>query len=328
VAEVSNIYEGMRIRPAALPAEQNSALALILGSNGRLASEGQIADFVRLADQRRIDLSRIQYAEITARLVWAVLPVVNPGRTILLLAPNQMLDQLQAAPAAQVVEQVCADYAGRGFHLAQALVDPLASDVRSVYLKQSFTEMAELIYLQATIRRPAQPPQLPPGFFWHTYSSHTHAFFMKGIIDSYEQSLDCPALNGLREVEDVIQGHQAAGAGAPFDPLLWRVLMERSSDSSEHPRGVLLLTRTDLTDAMELVYVGLAASARRRGLGTIMMKQAMATALADNRRRLTLAVDSRNGPALRLYFRHGLQKIGSKIALMRDLRRPGAAQMS
>jgi len=68
--------------------------------------------------------------------------------------------------------------------------------------------------------------------------------------------------------------------------------------------------------------------ARRRGLGTIMMKQALASVLADNRRRLTLAVDFRNAPALRLYFRHGLQKIGSKIALMRDLRALAVAQPS
>jgi len=328
VTEVSNQSVDAQIKSAQTPAEQHAALALILGTSGRLAGDGQIADFVRIANQRQIDLSEIRYAQIAGRLVWASLPVPNPGRTILMLGPNQLIDPLQVQPAGQVIQQVCFDYAFKGVHMAQALIDPLAVDVRSIYLQHAFMEMAELLYLQANVRRPAPPPPLPEGFLWHTYSSQTHAQFVGAIIDSYAQSLDCPALNGLREVEDVIQGHQAAGAGAPFDPLLWRVLMERETDRSQRPCGVLLLSRTDQTDAMELVYLGLSLHARRRGLGTIMMKQALASVLADNRRRLTLAVDSRNAPALRLYFRHGLQKIGSKIALMRDLRPLTLAQPS
>jgi ribosomal protein S18 acetylase RimI-like enzyme len=38
------------------------------------------------------------------------------------------------------------------------------------------------------------------------------------------------------------------------------------------------------------------------------------------RARFTLAVDSINVPALKLYYRHGFNRIGSKLALMRDLR--------
>jgi ribosomal protein S18 acetylase RimI-like enzyme len=50
------------------------------------------------------------------------------------------------------------------------------------------------------------------------------------------------------------------------------------------------------------------------------MKKALATACVDGRENLSLAVDSRNQPALRLYYRHGMRRIGSRIALIRDLR--------
>ena len=50
-----------------------------------------------------------------------------------------------------------------------------------------------------------------------------------------------------------------------------------------------------------------------------MMRQALWAAREMNLSRLTLAVDSNNAPALRLYYRHGMQRIGSKVALMRDL---------
>jgi hypothetical protein len=36
--------------------------------------------------------------------------------------------------------------------------------------------------------------------------------------------------------------------------------------------------------------------------------------------RLCLAVDALNVPALKLYYRQGMQRVGSKLALMRDLR--------
>jgi ribosomal-protein-alanine N-acetyltransferase len=61
---------------------------------------------------------------------------------------------------------------------------------------------------------------------------------------------------------------------------------------------------------------------RGRGLGELLLNQAFADAAADGRRRLTLAVDSRNQPAMKLYFRHGFGKVAEKMAMLRDLRAP------
>jgi ribosomal protein S18 acetylase RimI-like enzyme len=55
-------------------------------------------------------------------------------------------------------------------------------------------------------------------------------------------------------------------------------------------------------------------------LGEVLMRQALAVTAARGQPRLCLAVDARNTPALKLYYRHGMQRIGSKVALMRDLR--------
>jgi ribosomal protein S18 acetylase RimI-like enzyme len=44
---------------------------------------------------------------------------------------------------------------------------------------------------------------------------------------------------------------------------------------------------------------------------------------------LSLAVDSKNAPALKLYHRHGLSRICTRLALIRDLRdRKTAAPVS
>jgi ribosomal protein S18 acetylase RimI-like enzyme len=51
-----------------------------------------------------------------------------------------------------------------------------------------------------------------------------------------------------------------------------------------------------------------------------MMRHAFATAAAIGARRMSLAVDSNNTPALRLYRRHGMTRLCSRLALLRDLR--------
>jgi ribosomal protein S18 acetylase RimI-like enzyme len=50
------------------------------------------------------------------------------------------------------------------------------------------------------------------------------------------------------------------------------------------------------------------------------MRRAAAVAHASKHGRLSLAVDAGNLPALKLYWRHGMQVIGRKTALLRDLR--------
>jgi ribosomal protein S18 acetylase RimI-like enzyme len=148
---------------------------------------------------------------------------------------------------------------------------------------------------------------------WTAYSAETHALFGRIILDSYQNSLDCPALNGRRDIDDIIAGHQASGN---FDPKLWFLLRE-----GDTPLGVLLLSESLRSDSIELVYLGLTPAARGRKLGELMMRQAYATVSARNQPRLCLAVDSKNTPALKLYYRHGMHRIASKLALLRDLRK-------
>jgi ribosomal protein S18 acetylase RimI-like enzyme len=175
--------------------------------------------------------------------------------------------------------------------------------------------MAELIYLHRTLRRAPAPPPLPANFRIQTYSEETHGAFAAAIPASYQNSLDCPPLNGLRKVQDIIAGHKAAGE---FDPQDWFVL-----SLGDEPVGVLLLSRTLAADGMELVYLGLSPTVRRHGLGDYLMKLAEWRVCQRKLRRLTLAVDSKNEPALRLYYRHGMQRLTSKVALMRELGEEG-----
>lgn len=116
-------------------------------------------------------------------------------------------------------------------------------------------------------------------------------------------------------IEDIVAGHRATGE---FDRNLWFVLCDGATGA-----GVLLLTRVPRSDVIELVYLGVVPAYRGRKVGDLLMRHAAAVISASRYTRLSLAVDAANLPAMKLYWRHGLQAIGRKIAMMRDLRVTG-----
>lgn len=299
-------------RPAA-PREVAGALRLVLGSPAQPADETQVYDFMQFASRRGLNVACTWLAERGGGVVWAVLPIVSPGRTMLILGPaGAPADPASGAAAGGLVDAVCTHFGARDVQLAQVLLDPADAASHRLYQGHAFNPVARLIYLQVAPRRKASAPPLPPRFSWAPYGPASHELFARTITRTYHQSLDCPSLNGLRDIEDVLAGHKASG---DFDPRLWALLCE-----GDEPLGALLLSHTRAAETTELVYLGLVPEGRGRGLAELMMRQALAAAAAQRGGRLSLAVDSGNVPALKLYHRHGMQEVGAKLAMMRDLR--------
>ena len=313
--------------------ELHAALRLILGAHGRPADDAQVLDFLQFALYRGINTEETWIAVVESaasersgrggRVVWAVLPIVSPGRTMLLLTPGAAPPGDALAAAGMLLDAVCSRHAARGVHLAQVLLEPADAWARDVCTVRGFRPMAELVYLQTPVRRtyPAPPPL--PGFELVTYSPETHAEFARAIAETYRESLDCPGLNGMRDMEDVIAGHKASG---DFVPGLWFLFREHvagaQGEAADAPRAraVLLLSPMPHGDAVELVYLGLTPAARGRRVADWVLRYGLASVAAIGRNRLSLAVDSLNVPALKLYYRHGMQRVTSKLAMMRDLR--------
>jgi mycothiol synthase len=289
--------------------DRQEGLRLLLSTGGRIADDGQIEQFVRFAGHRKINLGHLWIARENRRLLWAMLPIISPGRTALLFTPPE---HFHAVAAERLVDAASTWGAGQGVHLYQLLLDPALAGARAVFERQQFRMMAELHYLQSPVRARESLPQLGLGMAWELYSQESHPRFASAITASYRDSLDCPGLAGLRNIEDVIAGHKASGE---FDPRYWFVLRLHSQ-----PVAVLLLNRVAGSDAAELTYLGVAPEARRMGLGTLLVRQALGGAAMMRVKSITLAVDAANAPALRLYFRHGFRKMTSKLAMMRDLR--------
>ncbi len=116
---------------------------------------------------------------------------------------------------------------------------------------------------------------------------------------TYQQTRDCPQLNGVRDVEDVLAGYRAAGV---FDAGRWLIVRHAGTDV-----GCLLLTDFPEHDNWELTYMGVAPSARGNGWGIEMVRYAQWRARLAGRSRLVLAVDAANDPAIRMYVAAGFQ---------------------
>jgi mycothiol synthase len=191
---------------------------------------------------------------------------------------------LRAACGAQKREEI---------RLIQALVEPHKEQELRLLEAAGFVRLAKLIYMQKRAPRTEAKLELPEGIIVEHYSAATHARFARAIAASYEQTLDCPGLVGLRGIEDVIAGHQAAGQ---FEAGMWYAL--RAGDD---PVGVMLLNLSAEGDAVELVYLGLAPRWRGQGLARKLLEHGLWAGRSRGATRMVLAVDDGNQPALALY---------------------------
>ena len=81
--------------------------------------------------------------------------------------------------------------------------------------------------------------------------------FRSTLLATDRETLDCPELNGDRSPEELF-----ASFVQPVDGTTWHLALLRGK-----PIGVVVLTKGESEDEIELSYLGLVPSARGRGLG-------------------------------------------------------------
>ena len=161
-----------------------------------------------------------------------------------------------------------------------------------------FRHVSDLLYLVCLAEHfPTSPPS--PEFQFQAYSPALNAKFSQLVNATYEDTLDCPAVNGVRSIDDVLQGYRATGH---FDPERWLLVGHQGEEM-----GCLILTDYPEHATWELIYMGLLPAARGRGWGVGIVRHAQWLCRQALRKRLVLAVDAANEPALRMYATAGFQ---------------------
>jgi len=281
-------------RPLA-PEELRPALRLVLDRHdgGRRMVEAQVDAMLSYVAASNLRIDRQWGAFEGRHLVEACLCIVSPGRSAMLFLPDMAAGRHDPAIVVSLLQHVVADAPARDVRLLQAMLAPDAVEEESILSRAGFRFLAELIYMRRDAVSLFATGSAPPRLSWVTYSDERHALFAETVAATYEESLDCPGLAGLRTIEDVMASHRAAGE---FDPRRWFLATDGDAVA-----GVLLLTRVPGRDTLDIVYMGLVAPYRKRGLGREILHQAVKTARDHGFALVTLAVDAANTPALRLY---------------------------
>ncbi len=242
----------------------------------------------------------------------AVLAIPSPGKTALMFA-SRPAGFGRATKISRTIDFACDALADEGIIIAQALLEARERAERKTYEQSGFAHLANLHYLQRSLddRDESIRTTWPAGATVETYSSANHADFVSALEISYEGTMDCPALTGLRSPEDILTGHRATGE---FDPRLWMLLRLNG-----RAIGVLLLNANAAQGTIELVYIGLAPEARRRGLARLLLHHGLRAVARRVEKSMTLAVDERNLPAVRLYQSEGLRRLLRRVAMFRAL---------
>jgi ribosomal protein S18 acetylase RimI-like enzyme len=201
----------------------------------------------------------------------------------------------------------------RRIPLAQMVVGAADGYSAELLTRCGFPKFAELRYLYADARPVSSRAnramaKTSPSLSFEADAAESPDF--AALIErTYVDSRDCPGLDGVRSMSDVLAGYRAQGRYSPRD---WYVVRENNRNV-----GVLILAEHPEAGNWELVYFGLIPEARGRGLGQQVIRFALETVAANGGERLVAAVDSANQPALDAYSCAGFFQWDRRIVYAR-----------
>ena len=294
----------LEIGPAGLD-EFEPALGLLFRAYPAEERARHVGRALDLIDRGELDPAGLWVARrpgrtAAERVVGVALAELLPGALGLAWPPRLVTEYDSPAAARRLLESARDWLRNRGAKLAQLFRDPDDPDDPDPVLQAGFRYLTRVLTLAAGLvrERPFPPAPPPPGLALEPYGRANAEAFLATLTATYEGSLDCPELNGVRRPEDVLAGY-LADPGTPTGWYLARL--------DARPAGVLLLAAAAEPAAMTLSYLGVVPAYRRRGVGRALVGHALRVARARGGALLSVAADVRNAPALHLYRRFGFE---------------------
>jgi ribosomal protein S18 acetylase RimI-like enzyme len=313
VCQMSKTAPRLRIEPAA-PDERADALHQVFGHLAHAERTSVVAALLEGAAEQEIAIEGLLAARRDDRLVGAVWVQVQPGASAVVWPPGIQAEE-PGETAAALLGAASEFLATQPLRIAQALLPEREGEPAERLKASGFAHLTDLSYL---VSMEAAFPLSPPasGLEFETYSSANHARLVELIPRTYEQTQDCPQLNGVRQIGDVLDGYRATGV---FAPERWMLIRQVGEDI-----GCLLLADHPGAQQWELVYMGIVPEARGQGLGVQIARYAQWLTRLARRARLVLAVDTANEPALAMYTQAGFLAWQHRSVFLRVLEGPRA----
>jgi mycothiol synthase len=300
------------------PERRGAAVALVLreiAPSQRREIAGELLD----SDGGAVLSEALYVALCRERLVGAAWGQRQPGNTAILWPPRLVADE-DLRTAGLLADAVVRQLDAAGVEMAQALLPSQEFELLPVLTAAGFAHLADLIYLSCEAAQfPTRPPECE-GLQFAVHDAAERGRLIEVVERTYEGTLDCAGLNGMRRMDDVIDGYRETGV---FRPENWLIAVSRPSASSgqgERDVGVLLLADHPRAQHWELMYMGLVPEARGNGWGCEIVRQAQWLAQRAGTERIVLAVDAANRPALAMYERAGFAAWDRRSVFVRVLR--------
>ena len=291
---MSNTQQSLTIRPAG-ESSRSQATALVFGQLQESERAELLKTLLGLASKDSNPFAGLLEARRGESLVGAIWAQTQPGNVAVLWPPETVAHE-PSSTSEQLLSAAVEFLESAGVTMAQTLLQGSDDPQRGVLELAGFSHFADLHYMACT--HVSFPSQLPNSVFAHLpYSAELDTRFRAVIDKTYEATLDCPALNGVRSIEDVLAGYRSTGV---YRPENWRLIVDGSTDV-----GCLILADHPNGDQLELVYMGVVPEARGRRLGYELTRYAQWITHCAGRSRLVLAVDAKNRPAIDAYIAAG-----------------------
>jgi len=296
-----------RLTASGEPAQIAAALDLVLGGlpdDARRAFRESLIHAATFDPESLGELWHVR-AHATGETIGAAWAQVRPGGTAVVW-PSQWLATSPIVVPDPLLAAILPALSTRGVTMAQSLVLDRDGPDAATLVGSGFRHLADLCYLaapatpaesavpsadSASPTDPVRPLELA------AVDTTTQERLIEVIDETYRDTLDCAELDGTRRTIDVLDEYRTIGTSAD---KLWFLVRHDHRDV-----GCLLLADHPAQQQMELVYMGLVPSARGRGWGGVVVREALQIARSSERAQVVVAVDAANWPALSMYRRAG-----------------------
>lgn len=246
------------------------------------------------------------------RRTGALWTIVSPGAIATLIGPrleNASKEDASRDVGAQLIEEANRFIDRQRVAVAQVLLDPQHESFAALFHAAGFEHVVELDYLVSTLQNADLPDEAPVEIKYERFQPTMRDRLLQVVGRTYEASQDYPTLNGVRQLDDVLEGYRHTGTS---DDTNWYLIVQDGEDI-----GCLLLADHPQDDRWEMIYVGIVPERRGRGIGLSAANYAQDLALRAGRARITLAVDAANLPAQSVYLKAGFICWDRKRVLLR-----------
>jgi ribosomal protein S18 acetylase RimI-like enzyme len=233
----------------------------------------------------------------SGKLVGSIFSQIQPGKYAQVWLPCLIQDET-AGTAVDLLRATAERLDLGPVRMAQILLEAVATEDEKTLSEGGFDYLTDLLYL-VCLEDDFPRAVLPCPLEFEVYNSQNHDRLARIVDATYQETLDCPKLNHVRQLDDVLAGYRATGE---FLPDRWLIVRYENRDV-----GCLLLADHPRYENMELVYMGVIPENRGQHWGADIARRAQWVARQAGRPRLVLAVDASNRPAIEMYASVGFR---------------------